>query len=496
VKQYKKLAGQTVIYGLGTIVPRFLNYFVLTPVYTRIFKSVQYGIVNELYAYIVFLLILLTYGMETGFFRFAKEEYGEKKVFSTIMTSLFTSTLLFLVVIYIFHPNIAAALQYAERDYLILLFSAVVAVDAFSAVPFAKLRLQEKAKKFGYLKIFNVVANLFFNLVFFGIFPYILKHYPDSSFLILYDASIGVGYVFIANLLASILTLLFLLPEMKIRLALVDLPLLKKILSYSFPLLFVGLAGAINEVADKFFLKMLIPGKNEALSQVGIYSANYKLGMLMTIFIQMFRYAAEPFYFSKMKDQDARHVYAQVMKYFILFGMFIFLFVILFLDILKFFIGPEYHSGLNIVPVILVANLLLGIVYNLSIWYKLSNRTNYGAIIALVGAMVTVTLNILLIPLYGYVGSAWATFSCYLVMTFVSYLLGRKYYQIPYPLKHILLYAIVAMGIFFLQKYIHYPGLVFKVLINSLFLLGFVMLVLYRENVKWQNIRAFFKRKN
>ncbi len=495
MKQYRKLAGQTLVYGLGTIVPRFLNYFVLTPVYTRIFKDVQYGIVNELYAYIVFLLILLTYGTETGFFRFSKEE-DPRKVFSNIMTSIFGTTLIFLVLIYFLYPSIAEALQYEDRSYLILLFSCVVALDAFSAVPFAKLRQQEKAKRFGYLKIFNVIANLFFNLVFFGIFPFLQKHYPDSGIVILYNPSIGVGYVFIANLLASLLTLILLLPDITINLRLFDFSLLKRILRYSFPLLFVGLAGAINEVADKFLLKMLIPGKEEALSQIGIYGANYKIGMLMTIFIQMFRYAAEPFYFSKMKDLDARAVYARVMKYFFLFGLVIFLFVTLYLDVVKFFIGSEFHAGLNIVPVILIANLFLGIVYNLSIWYKLSNRTGYGALIAFIGAGVTVSFNVFLIPKYGYVGAAWATLSCYMVMTGVSYALSRRFYAIPYHLKSMGIYIVVALGIYFIQKYIQYPGLITKIAVNSLFLLFFIIWIGYKEKVKIRHIKDFINRKS
>ena len=301
--------------------------------------------------------------------------------------------------------------------------------------------------------------------------------------------------MFIANLLASVLTLLLLIPELTIRFRLVNFRLLKQILSYSFPLLFVGLAGAINEVADKFLLKMLIPDKEEALSQIGIYGANYKLGMLMTIFIQMFRYAAEPFYFSKMKDLDAKTVYAKVMKYFVLFGLLIFLFVTLYLDILKYFIGSEYHSGLKIVPIILAANLFLGIVYNLSIWYKLSNRTKYGALIAFIGAGVTIGLNLYLIPIYGYVGAAWATLTCYLIMTLVSYFLSKKFYPIPYNLKDILFYVLIAGFFFVLQKTLHYPGLFFKVSINSLFLFGFILIIVWKEKIKISDIKAFFTRK-
>ncbi|MFP4017644.1 MAG: oligosaccharide flippase family protein [Bacteroidales bacterium] len=492
--QYKQLAGQTLIYGLGTIVPRFLNYFVLTPFYTRIFKDFEYGIVNEFYAYIVFLLILLTYGTETGYFRFAKEEKNRGEVFSTIMTSIFTTTVLFFLVVFLFYQDIARFLEYEQNSYLILLFTSVVAIDAFSAVPFAKLRFQNKAKKFGLLKIFNVIANLFFNVIFFVLMPYLKTKFPGSPLLLLYNEGIGVGYVFISNLLAGVFTLILLLPELKIRLSLIQFSLLKQILKYSLPLLFVGLSGAVNEVADKFFLKILIPGRDESLSQIGIYSANYKLGMLMTIFIQMFRYAAEPFYFNKMKDKDAKKVYANVMKYFILFGFFLFLFVILYLDVLKHFIGSDYHSGLKIVPIILIANLFLGVVYNLSIWYKLTNLTKYGAMIAFIGAGITVVFNILLIPHLGYVGSAWTTLICYMTMAVISYSLSRKYYKIPYNIKSISLYAAIVMGIFLLQNYIEYPGLILKVIINSLFLLGFIIVLIYREKITYEDVRNFLRR--
>jgi len=335
VKQYRRLSGQTALYGLGTIVPRFLNYVVLTPFYTHIFSLEQYGIVTNLYAYVVFLLILLTYGLETGYFKFTKSEDNPGKVYSTIMASLLTTSLLFILVILLFNHPIARILEYPDRQYLIVLFSSVVTIDAFSSVPFAKLRFEGKAKKFGFLKIFNVVVNLFFNFVFFVGFPYLNAHYPSSFLLDFYDASIGVGYVFISNLFASAMTLLLLLPEIKILPGLIDLRLLKRVLKYSLPLLMVGLAGTINEVADKELIKRFVSDENSPMRQVGIYGANYKLGMLMTIFIQMFRYAAEPFYFSKMKDYDAKETYAKIMRYFIIFGLFIFLVVNLYIEIFK-----------------------------------------------------------------------------------------------------------------------------------------------------------------
>ena len=491
MQQYRKLAGQTALYGLGTIVPRFLNYVVLTPFYTHIFSQEQYGIVTNLYAYIVFLLILLTYGLETGYFRFTKAEDNPKKVFSTIMGSLFTTTLLFLLLVIFFNHPIARILEYPERNYLITLFSFVVAIDAFSAVPFAKLRFEEKAKKFGYLKIFNVIVNLFFNFVFFLVLPYIKNHYPSSFLLNFYDESIGVGYVFVSNLLASVLTLLLLLPEINILPRLIDLKLLKQILRYCLPLLVVGLAGTINEVADKELIKRFVPDEASPMKQLGIYGANYKLGMLMTIFIQMFRYAAEPFYFSKMKDYDAKQTYAKVMRYFVIFGLTIFLLVTLYIDIFKYFIDSKFHSGLHVVPIILIANLFLGINYNLSIWYKLSNKTRYGAIIALIGAAITISMNITLLPIYGYEASAWATLACYTIMMTVSFILGRNHYFIPYALKSIFFYFGIALSIFFIEKFIHYPSIIQKNLINSLFLLLFIWVVLKKEKIKISDIKAF-----
>jgi len=397
------------------------------------------------------------------------------------------------VLVVLLKEPIATLLDYSGQSYLILLFTIVVTLDAFSAIPFAKLRFEEKAKKFGYLKIFNVGVNLFLNFLFFVVFPYLQKHFPESPLLYLYNPEIRVAYVFISNLIASLVTLLLLLPEINVRLDFINLKLLKHIYAYSLPLLVVGLAGTVNEVADKIMLKMIIDDRKTALQQLGIYGANYKLGMLMTIFIQMFRYAAEPFYFSKMKDLDAKEVYAKVMKYFILFGLLIFLVVMLYIDLFKHFIGDKFHSGLQIVPIILTANLFLGIVFNLSIWYKLSNRTNFGALITLLGAGITVFMNILLIPEYGYVGCAWATLICYIGMFIISYFLGRKYYFIPYPIKSILFYIGLAYGIYFIQNNIHYPFLALKIAINSLFLLGFILIICKRENFRMSDIKDFIK---
>jgi len=266
---------------------------------------------------------------------------------------------------------------------------------------------------------------------------------------------------------------------------------LKRVLKYSLPLLVVGLAGTINEVADKELIKRFVSDENSPMRQVGIYGANYKLGMLMTIFIQMFRYAAEPFYFSKMKDYDAKETYAKIMRYFIIFGLFIFLVVNLYIEIFKYFIDFKFHSGLHIVPIVLLANLFLGINYNLSIWYKLSNLTRYGAMIALLGAAITISMNISLLPVYGYEASAWTTLICYFTMMMVSYFLGRKHYFIPYALKSILFYFVIALAIYFIQKFIHYPSIIQKNLFNSLFLLLFLWVVLRKERITIRDIKTF-----
>ncbi len=494
MNQYKRLAGHTIIYGLGTIVPRLLNYVILTPFYTNLFSKQEFGVVTELYAYVVFLMVVLTYGLETGYFRFAKTEKDPKQVFSTIIASLVTTSLLFLLLVSIFLPDIAELLKYENKPYLVMLFSAVVALDAFSAVPFAKIRYQGKSKRFGYLKIFNVLANLFFVFLFYLIFPYIHKNFPDSPILLFYNPDLFVAYVFIANLLASLLTLLLLLPDINVNFRLFDPRLLKRILKYSLPLLIVGFAGSINEVADKMFLKQLIPDPDNALEQIGIYGANYKIGMMMTIFIQMFRYAAEPFYFSKMKDADAKVTYAKVMRYFLIFCFFIFLFIILYLPIIKYFIDEKFHEGLHIVPIILLANLFLGIVINLSIWYKLSNRTHYGAVISLLGAGITILGNILLIPKLGYVGSAWTTLACYSVMMIISFFFGRKFYPVPYPLKSIFYYAALAAVIYVLQNLVNDFDLFIKLLINSLFLFIFVIFVILHEKITITDIRNIFNK--
>ena len=427
---------------MGTIVPRLLNYFLLTPFYTRVFMQGEYGVITELYAYMAFLLVLLTYGMETTYFRFAQKEPDPKKVFSASLFSLLVSSSLFFLLVLALAQPIAGAMHYADHKEYIILFCLIVALDAFTAIPFAHLRQKNKPLRFSVIKIVNVLVNLGLNFFFLWLAPRMLAHNPGSWVAAVYDPAIGVGYAFISNLISSVITLLLLVPDIFSIKFIVDWRLLRRMLYFTFPLLIVGLAGMVNEVADKIIFKYLLIApsgvadpEKYAVAQLGIYGAVYKLSVLMTLFIQMFRYAAEPFFFAQMKESNAKQVYADVMKYFILFGLFLFLGVTLFVDVFKYFIGPRYWEGLYVLPIVLLANLLLGITYNLSIWYKLNDMTRFGAYIGLTGAAVTIILNVLLVPRFSYLGAAWGHLSAYVVMVILSFIWGQKYYRIRYQMK-------------------------------------------------------------
>ncbi len=461
----KQLAGQTAIYGLGTIVPRLLNYLLLTPFYTRIFLPGEYGAVTELYAYVAFLLVFLIYGMETAYFRYAA---NNKKVYSTALISMFTTSSLFILLVATFNQSIANWIQYSSNKEYILWLAIIVGVDAFTAIPFAKLRQENRAKKFTFIKIINICVNIGLNAIFY------FKKWSDK------DLDIGIEYIFIANLSATIVTLILLLPEIKIK-PVFDSGVLKTLLKYASPLLIVGLAGMINEVADKVFLKYLTKPPLVPMDQVGIYGANYKLAVLMTLFIQMFRYAVEPFFFSHAKEKNSKETYADVMKYFVIFGLLIFLGVTLFIDIAKYFIGSDFREGLEVVPIVLMANLLLGIFYNLSVWYKLTDRTRFAAGLALIGATVTIALNIYWIPRIGYLGSAWAHFICYGIMVVLSFLLGQKYFPIKYDLKKIFGYVGFALIIYYLSIYLSTGSVFVRLSVNSILLLFFVAVVYFIE---------------
>lgn len=470
----KKLAGETAVYGLGTMVPRFLNYL-LVPLYTiYVFTKAEYGQVTLLYSYVAILLVLLTCGMETAFFRYANKSRDAKSVFNTATSSVLITSGFFLLIIFVFSADISRLIQYPSNNEYVLIISLIIAIDAITALPFAYLRYKNKAVKFSSIRIISVVITISLNLVFLVVIP----NYYGENFraLPIYRSTSLVTFVFIANLIGSLSTLLMLSKEFRNFRFKIDIVLLKKLLVYGLPILIISLSFMITEVADKILLKYLLPNKLEADAQLGIYAACYKLAIIMMLFIQMFRYAAEPFFFSEAEKKNAKESYSKVMTLFVAFTWFIFLLVVLYINLFKHFIGEAFWPGLKIIPIILAAKLFLGIFYNLSVWYKLTNKTRYGAVVAIIGGLITIILNIVVIPIYGYMGSAWVNFATYFTIMIISYIWGRKIYRINYEFNKILLYTFMAMVIYLISVYLpvfqavlYYPLVTFLLVLYVLF---------------------------
>ena len=486
MNSFKKLAGETAIYGVSSIVGRFINYW-LVPYYSFIFVTAEYGVVTNLYAYTALLLVILTYGMETGFFRYASQNEDKEKVFSSTIISLFVTSLAFLLLVLTFSKSIASWMSYPDHPEYIQWFAIIIAFDAFTAIPFAKLRIESKAIKFATLKFINIFITIFLNIFFLSICPALIKSNPESWVNAIYSPEIGVGYVFISNLIASVLNFVLLIPEMRIKWKF-DGRLLKEMIWYSFPILIVGIGGTIIQTSDKILFPKLLPADQDAMSQLGIYGANVKLAVILNMFIQAFRYAFEPFFFSQVKSDDNKRGYAIIMKYFVIFGLIIFLGICLYIDVVKQIVDKEYHSGLNVVPIILLANLFLGIYYTLSLWYKLTDKTRYGAYFAAVGALLSLVLNVIFIPKYGYMASAYAVLICFVIMTALSYYFGQKHYPINYPLKRIGLYFSVALVIYFVSKLLNLPPSLLMYSVHTVLIglfLGLVYLLEKKELVKF-----------
>lgn len=458
----KKLVGQTAIYGLSSVIGRLLNYL-LVPLYTRYFLPADYGVVTEIYAYVAFLVVILTYGLETAFFRFSKKDNDINFVYSTALISLIVSSIIFVILMLINSSTIANWLGYAGHAEYVEWFAIIIALDAISSISFAKLRAQNKAIRFALIRLVNIFINIGLNIYF-----------------IVY-LEFGIEYIFIANLISSCITILILLPEMVASAWRFDKLLWKKMMIYALPLLIAGLAGMTNETIDRVLLKHLLPNQDIASTELGLYGAFYKLAIIMTLVIQTFRFAAEPFFFAQDKAGNGKDIYADVMKYFTIIMAVIFLSVTIFYEVIKEFLGKNYHDerGFLVVSILLLANLFLGIYYNLSIWYKLTEKTKYGAYLSIFGAIITLAFNFILIPIIGFIGSAWATLICYFSMTIASYYLGKKYFPVPYNIKRIGLYLCSMLGIYFFIYFVDS-----NMQINSLFLVGFIVaaVVLERKN--------------
>jgi O-antigen/teichoic acid export membrane protein len=433
----KKLAGETALYGLSSIAGRFINYIVLTPLHTRVFTPGEYGVVGELYAWSGFLMVLFSYRMESGFFRFGNDPEQRNIAYSTGLISLLASTLGLLALFLALSGTIAGWLHYERNPEYIQYFAFILALDCLSELPFAQLRLTQRPMRFVMARLLNIGVNVVLNLFWLLYCPWAAQH-GQTWVHAVWSPGIGVGYVFLANLISSAVMLLFLSPQIFGIQFRFDRELWKKMVLYSAPLIISGLAGIVNETLDRAMMTRLLTGTvAENKAQLGIYSANYKLAMLITLFTQAYRYAAEPFFFRTAQNADALKIQANTTKWFTIAGSMAMLAILLFLDVLKFFLGNKYHSGLDIVPILLLANLFLGLFYNFSVWYRLKDRTATGAWIAIAGASITLLLNIWWVPIMGYMGAAWATLVCYLFMSGTTWYLGRKIHPVPYPLLRI-----------------------------------------------------------
>jgi len=451
----RKLASQTAIYGLSSIFGRFLNYL-LVPLYTYYFSAAEYGVVSELYAYAGFFSVLLLFGFETGYFRFRDLSAAKKnRAYSTALGFVAVVNVLFLVAVLALNQPLATVLQYPEHPEYIRWFALILGLDAVASIAFARLRAENRALRFAAIKIAEILTTVALSLFFIVYWPLLNQQYPDNVLAGFYQPTLGVGYIFLANLSASAVKFLLLSPQLKGLVWGFDRTLLWKMLAYSAPMVVIGCAGVVNEMLDRVLLKHLLPYDAKTNMQLlGIYSACYKLSILMSLFIQAFRYAAEPFFFAYADRDDARPVYAKLLKYFVIFCVFIFLLVTLLLDFWQYFVGAEFRAGLQVVPVLLLANLCLGVYVNLSIWYKLTDRTFMGAGVSVFGAALTVALNVWWIPRYGYIGSAWATLACYGAMAALSYGLGQIYYPVAYEVKRVLGYVAFGIGLYFYYRYL------------------------------------------
>lgn len=458
MSKIKSLFSQTLVYGVTNIFGRMLN-FMLVPFYTRVFLPGEYGVVTEFYAYIPFFSIVFTYGLETGYFYFANKYKGHEKLAGTSFYSLLFSSFLFCGLLLLFSTPLAGLLRYPLHPELVTYAALILFFDTISVLPFAKLRHDNKASRFASLKFINIVLNIFFNVFFLIVCP-LIQSRESLGFLrplvsLIYGGHFKVIYVFISNLLASGITFLLLYPEIKSIDWGFDKTLWKEMLKYSWPLLILGFAGMINETLDRIMLKYLYQPQSHAVAQVGIYGACYKLSIFMTLAVQSFRFAAEPFFFSQMKAEDSKKTYATVMKYFVVATSLIFLFVMLYIDVFIKLLGSKFRGGEEVIPILLLANLFLGIFYTLSLWFKQTEKNMYGAWISIFGAVLTLAINFAFIPTYGYMACAWATLICYFSMAAASLFFGQKVYPIPYPLWRILFYISFAVLIVMASRYFH-----------------------------------------
>ncbi len=482
----KKLATQTVIYGISSIVARLLNYL-LTPYLTRILSPEQYGVITDMYALIPFIMVVLTMGFETGFFRFAgraTSEQEKEKLFSTAWGTVSALALLFFVAVMAFCRPIALVMGYENSPSYVAMVAAIVTLDVITALPFARLREQGKAMKYVVIRSLSVIVNILFTVFFFSLLPY-LSNQLGGFFSSIYIPELSTGYVFVANLIASLAVLFMLFAgNLKLLRRGIDKKLLVALLIYSLPLLISGIAGTANEFIDRQMIKYVMPA-SESMAALGIYGAVVKIGVILILFTQMYRLAAEPFFLSGFSKDDFVKINAEALKYFIIVSVFIFLLITLFTDIFALIVGADFRQGMYILPIVLLSNMLSGVVLNLSFWYKQASKTKFAIYVTLTGLFFTVALNFALIPVLGYFGAALARLGCEIAMVALSYYLNRRYYPTPYNLPSMALYLGLGAVIYGVSVLFIAPNCAIfpKNLINLGLLCFFATFVVRRENI-------------
>jgi len=480
----KTLAKDTAIYGLSSIIGRFLNYL-LTPLYTYKLTAASggFGVITNVYAYTALLLVILTYGMETAFFRFANKE-GEdpKKVFSTALWSVLTTSAIFVALVIGFIGPVSDFMGYPDHPFFIWSMAIVVALDAFQAIMFAYLRYSKRPLRFAFLKLLFIFLNIGLNLLFFVALPWLYAKSPELVGKI-YDPGTGIGYAFGINLFCTSFITLFFYKEIGRMRDGFDFSLLKRMLNYAWPILLLGIAGSLNQSADKIIFPKVYPGA-DGNAQLGIYGAGFKIAMIMAMITQAFRYAYEPFVFgsSREKESDQKETYSKGMKYFIIFTLLAYLCVVGYMDILRYIVNKDYWDGLKVVPIVMAGELMMGIYFNLSFWYKLIDKTIWGAVFSGIGCIVLIAINVLLIPKFGYMACAWGGVAGYGISMLLSYFVGQKYYPIDYKLKEIGVYALIAALLFVAISFFNsHLSMVPALLANTVLIAGFMAYIIRKE---------------
>jgi len=493
----KNLAGQTLWYGVSTILSRLLNYL-LVPYLTLKLSGAQFGEYTLVYSVIPFLTVIFTYGMETAYFRFAQHERYKNTLYNTASVSLICTTVLLTAILLLFNKAIANLISVKEHPEYITWGVLIIAFDTLCVVPLSKLRQENRPIKFALIRISNILVNIAATYFLISVCPRLIAKDPNSIVQLFYRKDMAVGYLIIANLIASIFTLLLLWKEFAAFKWKFNRDLWKEMIIYTAPLLIVNFGGVINETFDRIMLGWWSPaiGETAKHAEVGTYGACYKLSILITLFIQAFRMGAEPFFFKQSTGENPQRVYARVMKFFVITICTMFLVVALFLDIWKYFIRNEaMWAGLKVVPILLLANMFLGIYYNLSIWYKVTNKTGAGATITIIGAAITLVINYFFIPRYGYMACAWATFLCYGTMMVLSFEWGQKHYPVPYAWKKLLAYMAIVVSLFFIHRGINHLYVSFILSVGSgiILLLAFLLFILKIEKKEFRKLPVIGK---